>query len=150
MKAAPVDPLALPVDHVDGRDSPAYSPTSPSYSPTSPTLGPVPEAPPGPPRRVIKLPSNWREHIATETMEKLISSIAYLAESHEKLILDIHHGNEELMDKPPKMGIGQYVRLLQPKNEIDVLMTNFMDKMDEAEKAERVPPSVGEKRSRSL
>lgn len=116
--------------------------TSPSYSPTSPSYPPPPlEGFMRVQKRQLEAPANWREAWTDEDMNKLLSEVAYMTETTNEMILDIHHGNVELSRVTPRMGLGTYAKYLQPKNGVDHLMGKLLDKC-----AEHDPPA---KRSRS-
>ena len=116
-----------------------YEPTSPSYSPKSPTSPSY-----SPPhregfmrvqKRRLTAPANWREAWTDEDMNKLLSEVAYMTETTNEMILDIHHGNVELSSIAPRMGLGTYAKYLQPKHHVDNHMGRLLEKCDEHEAA---------------
>jgi len=119
--------------------SPNYSPTSPQYEPTSPNYSPTSPQYSPPPRhegfmrvqkRRLTAPANWREAWTDEDINKLLSEVAYMTETTNEMILDIHHGNVELSRIAPRMGLGTYAKYLQPKNSVDNHIDSLLDKCD--------------------
>ena len=63
-------------------------------------------------------------------MEEMVSSVARLTESYNEWFLDVHHGNVPINPEPLRFSLSQYAKFLQPKNQMDVTMSNFMDALD--------------------